>query len=82
MLLQLNPSFNIQALEALVTLKAVDATVAEVEAEVAICQEGMTIEGVASEGAIEVVITEETSGATIADTEAAVIGAVPEGQAH
>lgn len=34
LLLQLDPSFDVQALEALVTLEAVDATIAEAEGEV------------------------------------------------
>lgn len=47
-LLQLNPKFSIQALEILVTLKAMDTTIAEVKDKITIGQEGATAKGVAN----------------------------------
>lgn len=51
LLLQLVPEFNIQALEALITLKVVDLAITEVKDKVATGLEEATNGGVASEEA-------------------------------
>lgn len=61
LLLQLDPSFNIQALDSLVTPEAMDATIAEAKDKVVASQEGVADEGTTSEEATYVAATEGTS---------------------
>lgn len=62
LLLQLDPNFNIKALEGFVTLKAVDAAIMEVEDEVATGHEGAVDEGTVGEEATQVATAKGTSG--------------------
>lgn len=50
-MLQLNPSFDIQALEALVTSEVMDIALTGAEVEAATGREGVTSEGAAIQGA-------------------------------
>lgn len=80
MLVQLDPSFDIQALESCVMLEAVNAAIEEVEDEVAIVQEGVVYEQtIDKDEATQGANTEETSGMARADVMVVKVGVIPDG---
>lgn len=71
LLLQLDPNFNIQALECLVTVKAVDAAIAEAEDELVVGQEGVVeARAIGEKEAVQGVIVKGTFDVVSVDTKA------------